>query len=79
MSMITLATAIAAIATVSVAQAGVGIATFAGSKSVATRPTPMPPRVQNAPVNHVGTKLLNCYHTRAQNELGVRFHRARCG
>ena len=42
-SMITLAAAIAAIAGASVAQAGVNNASFAGSKSVMTRPTPTPP------------------------------------
>ena len=46
-AMITLAGAVAAIASVSVAQAGmIGNANFAGSKTVSIRPTPMPPRVQ---------------------------------
>ena len=46
-AMITLASAVAAMASVSVAQAGmIGNANFAGSKTVSIRPTPMPPRVQ---------------------------------
>ncbi|MBR1229531.1 MULTISPECIES: hypothetical protein [unclassified Bradyrhizobium] len=46
-SMITLATAVAAIASVSVAQAGmVGNSNFAGSKTVIHHPIPTPPRVQ---------------------------------
>ena len=61
MSVITLATAVAAIACASVAQAGIGNANFAGSKSVITRPTPMPPRGQTPQLNHVGAKIkLNC-------------------
>lgn len=81
MSMITLATAVAAIASVSVAQAGVGNANFAGSKSVMTRPIPTPPRVQDRPqLNHIEAKIkLHCYHTREPNELGVYVHRTHCG
>jgi len=79
MSVITLATAIAAIACASVAQAGVGNANFAGSKSVMTRPMPMPPRVQDRPQLNVGMKIkLNCYHTRERNESGVWVHRTHC-
>ena len=80
-SMITLTAAIAAIACASVAQAGVNNASFAGSKSVMTRPTPTPPRVQQpAQLNHVGAKIkLNCYYTRGRNELGVQFVRSNCG
>ena len=64
MSVITLATAIAGIACASVAQAGIGNANFAGSKSVMTRPTPLPPRGQDRlHLNHVGPKIkLNCHN-----------------
>jgi hypothetical protein len=79
LSLITLATAIAAIACASAAQAGIGNANFAGSKSVMTRPTPMPPRVQPQ-IHRIEPRIkLNCYHTRERNELGVYVHRTHCG
>jgi hypothetical protein len=79
LSLITLATAIAAIVCASVAQAGIGNANFAGSKSVMTRPTPMPPRVQPQ-IHRIEPRIkLNCYHTRERNELGVYVHRTHCG
>ncbi|MBR1215710.1 hypothetical protein [Bradyrhizobium sp. JYMT SZCCT0180] len=61
-SMITLASAVAAIASASVAQAGmVGNSNFAGSKTVINRPLPTPPRVQT-PLPTIKSNLkLHCH------------------
>ena len=58
-SVITLASAVAAIASVSVAQAGmIGNSNFAGSRTVIHHPIPTPPRVQTpAPMIRSNLKL----------------------
>lgn len=54
---------------------------FAGSKSVQTRPTPLPPRTTGRPqVNVIDHKIkLHCYYPRERTEFGVIVHRAHCG
>ena len=54
---------------------------FAGSKSVQTRPQPLPPRTTGRPqVNMIDHKLkLRCYHTRGRTEFGMPVHRTYCG
>lgn len=54
---------------------------FAGSKSVQTRPQPLPPRTTGRPqANVIDDKInLHCYRTRERNEFGVPVRGMRCG
>jgi hypothetical protein len=80
LSAIALAALIAASAFAPAAQARMGNASFAGSKSVTNRPMPTPPRIQPVrPRIETKVKLMHCYHTRERNELGVYVHRTHCG
>jgi hypothetical protein len=52
---------------------------FAGSKSVQTRPTPLPPRTTRQNINVINHKVFRCYHTRGRNEFGMPVPRTYCG
>ncbi|MBR1215709.1 hypothetical protein [Bradyrhizobium sp. JYMT SZCCT0180] len=78
-SVITLAAAVAAIASASIAQAGmVGNSNFAGSKTVINRPMPTPPRVQT-PLPMIKSNLkLDCRAYRDRDAAGNVFASYRC-
>ena len=76
---ITLAATLAAMISMSAAQAGMGNANLGGSGMNNTRVTPSMPDVK-AKQPTIDAKIkLNCYHTRERNELGVYVHRTHCG
>ena len=52
---------------------------FAGSKSVQTRPQPLPPRTTRENINVTNHKLFRCYHTRGRTEFGMPVRRTYCG
>lgn len=73
---IMLATALAALVSVSAAEAGMNNLNV--SPGLGPRVTPTIPDVKARP-HMIDAKIrLNCYHTREPNELGVYVHRARC-
>lgn len=74
---ITLAAALAAILSVSAAEAGmnnINVNPGLGSP----RATPSIPDVKVRPLMIDAQIRLHCYHTRERNELGVWVHRTRC-
>ena len=52
---------------------------IAGSKSVQTRPQPLPPRTTRENINVINHKLFRCYHRLERNEFGMPVHRRNCG
>jgi len=77
-ALIALTTALAGMISASAAEAGMNnihVNTRVGSSQT----TPNIPDVKATPPRiHSDVKLMNCYHTREPNELGVYVHRTRC-
>ena len=70
---ITLATALAAVFSVSAAQAGMNNINVSPALA-----SPRIPDVKMRPLTIDANIRLHCYHTRERNELGVWVHRTRC-
>jgi len=75
---IALAAALAAMISVSAAQAKMGNINLAPKLGI-SHATPSMPDVKAHPVRIDARIKLNCYHTREPNELGVYVRRTHCG
>jgi len=72
LSMITLASAAAALASASIAEAAAGHPNFGGSKMGSTQSTPRLPDVKaRPPVIHTNAKLMHCHPLRERNAMGI--------
>ena len=80
LSMITLATSVAALASVSIAEAAAGHPGFGGSRTGTTQSTPKLPDVKaHQPMIQTTTKMIRCSHTRTIDKMGITIHHTNCG
>ena len=80
LSVITLATAVTALASASIADAAAVHPNFGGSRTGTTQSTPKMPDVQaRQPVIHTNTKMIRCTHTRTIDKVGIILHHTNCG
>ena len=80
LSVITLATAVATLASASIADAAAVHPNFGGSRTGTTQATPRLPDVKaTQPVIHTNVKMIRCTHTRTIDKVGITIHHTNCG